>query len=335
MSDATEHALRSWLERRVGVWQRLAALAPRLMRARAAGVAEAIEMAEGYRGVARDLALARRVLPEGRTRSALESLYADLHAGLHRPPHRWRSDLHGLLRDEIPGIMRGVRAQLVWVTLLFALSAAAGAWLVHTYPELIGLVASEEMIERVEKGELWTDQLLNIIPSSVLSIQILANNITVTLFAFASGVFFGLGTFYIISLNGLMLGAVFAFTARHDLALRLFTFVVPHGLVELSVICIAGAAGVGLGEALVRPGEHTRREAFQAASTRIGKLLVPCALLLVGCGFIEGYVSPDPTFPLASRVVIGVGYWLLMIAALRGDLFGRGSQIRRSRRSLT
>ena len=130
-----------------------------------------------------------------------------------------------------------------------------------------------------------------------------------------------------------MLGAVFAFTAQHDLALRLFNFVVPHGLVELSVICIAGAAGMGLGEALVRPGEQTRREAFQAASARIGKLLVPCALLLVGCGFIEGYVSPDPTFPLASRLVIGVGYWLLMIAALRGDLFGRSSHTRRSRRS--
>jgi len=143
-----------------------------------------------------------------------------------------------------------------------------------------------------------------------------------TLAAFALGVFFGLGTFYIIASNGLMLGAIFAFTAQHDMALRLFNFVIAHGLVEMSVICIAGAAGIGLGEALVRPRELTRREAFQAASARIGKLLVPCALLLLGCGFIEGYVSPDPTFPLASRVVIGVSYWLLMIALLRGDLLG-------------
>lgn len=291
-------------------------------------------MAEGYRAVARDLALARRVMPEGRTRSALESLYANLHASLHRPPHHWRSDLKRLLRDDVPGIMHGLRAQLVWVSLLMALSAAAGAWLVNTYPELIGLLASDEMIENVEDGKLWTDQLLNIVPSSVLSVGILANNITVTLFAFATGIFFGLGTFYLISINGLMLGALFAFTAHHDLALRLFNFVVAHGLVEISVICIAGAAGVGLGEALVRPREQTRREAFQAASARIGKLLVPCALLLVGCGFIEGYVSPDPTFPLASRVVIGVGYWLLMVALLRGDLLGASSQTRRSRRSL-
>ncbi len=100
-----------------------------------------------------------------------------------------------------------------------------------------------------------------------------------------------------------MIGAVFAFTAQHDVAMRLFSFVAAHGFVELSVICVAGAAGASLGEALVRPGDLTRREAFQVASARIGKLLVPCTLLLVGCGFIEGYVSPDPTFPLASRLV--------------------------------
>lgn len=334
MSNAADKALRSWLERRLGVWQRLATLSARLTRTRAADVAEAVEMAQGYRTVARDLALARRVMPESRTRGALETLYASLHAGLHRPPHRWRSDARRLLRDDIPQIMRELRTHLIWVTLLFLLSGAAGAWLVHTYPELIALFASEEMIQTVEDGELWTDQILNVTPSSVVSIRILANNVTVTLFAFAAGIFFGLGTFYIMALNGLMLGAVFAFTAQHDLAMRLFNFVVAHGLVELSVICIAGAAGAGLGEALVRPGEHTRREAFQAASARIGKLLVPCALLLIGCGFIEGYISPDPSFPLASRVVIGVGYWLLMIATFRGDLFGRSRQILRSRLSL-
>ena len=322
-SSTTDHALRSWLERRVGAWQRLAALSTRLAGKRAAGTAEAIEMAEGYRAVARDLALARRVMPDSRTRNALESLYANLHAALHRPPHRWISDLRRLLRDDVPEIMHSLRLPLFWVTLLFVLSAAAGAWLIDTYPELIGLIASERMIEGVERGELWTDQLLNVVPSSVLSVRILANNIAVTLFAFAAGVLFGLGTFYIIALNGLMLGGIFAFAAQYDLGLRLFKFVVAHGLVELSVVCIAGAAGASLGEALVRPGEHTRRQAFQTASARIAKLLVPCALLLIGCGVIEGFVSPDPSFGLAIRIVIGLAWWIVMVAMLGGDRLAR------------
>ena len=315
-----ERVLGHWLERRADEWRRLAKLTTELGRGHASQPSDALTLAEGYRSVARDVTLARRVMPQSRTRAGLETLYADLHALLHRPAHHWWYDLRELLGDAVPRVMTELRPQLVWVVALLASSVAAGAWLVATFPELAGLVASEQMIERVESGELWTDGLLNVTPSSVLSVEILANNIAVTIFAFVAGIFFGVGTFYIIALNGLMIGGVFAFTAEHDLGMRLFEFVVAHGIVELSAICVAGAAGFGIGEALVRPRASSRREAFQRASLRIGTLLVPCALLLIGCGFIEGYVSPNPDFPLASRIVIGVGYGALMVALLSGRL---------------
>ena len=62
--------------------------------------------------------------------------------------------------------------------------------------------------------------MLNVVPSSVLSLQILTNNIVVSLFAYCAGFLFGLGTFYILGLNGLMLGAVFAFTGQHGTGRR-------------------------------------------------------------------------------------------------------------------
>ena len=192
-----------------------------------------------------------------------------------------------------------------------------------SYPELITLLASEEMINGVERGRLWTDGLLNVAPSSLLSIGILSNNIAVSIMAFCVGVFFGLGTFYIIAMNGLMLGGIFAFTHQHALADDLFRFVIAHGVVELSVIVLAGAAGVMLGESLIRPTYPTRRESFQHAAAKSSRVLVLCALLLVGCGFIEGYLSPDPGFPLVSRIIVGIGYGAVMLAALTGRLFGR------------
>jgi uncharacterized membrane protein SpoIIM required for sporulation len=145
----------------------------------------------------------------------------------------------------------------------------------------------------------------------------------VSLFAYCAGFLFGLGTLYILGLNGLMLGAVFAFTGLHGLDGELLRFVIPHGCVEISVMCLSGAAGAAVGEALVRPGTATRVEAFQMAALRSGKLILACVLLLVGSGLIEGYISPDPAFPLWTRIVIGVAYWILMIALLNGWLFGR------------
>jgi len=219
--------------------------------------------------------------------------------------------------------MYTMRVHVLAVTLLFLIAGVAGFWLVNTYPDLIAMFASRQLITTVERGELWTDGLLNVTPSAVLSVSILTNNIVVSLFAFCSGIIFGLGTFYIVGLNGLSLGAIFALTGQHGLAGRLFDFVVAHGCVELSCICISGAAGSLLGEALVRPGALTRGEAFRNAAREGMRVMFVVTLLLLVCGFIEGYVSPDPEIPRWARVTIGVGYWLFMVSLLRGYVFGR------------
>ena len=86
---------------------------------------------------------------------------------------------------------------------------------------------------------------------------------------------------------------------------------------------LSGAAGAAVGEALIRPTSVSRAQSFQEAALRTSKVLAACIVLLIGCGFIEGYISPDPEFPMWVRIVVGVGYWLFMVAMLRGYLFGR------------
>jgi uncharacterized membrane protein SpoIIM required for sporulation len=320
---STEAGLQAWLNSRIETWQHLLPQLDRLERQRDHSTADALQAIEMYRALGRDLSIARRILPGSRVTRALEARYAKLHAIIYRKPHDWRARLRTLFREEIPDVVHELRSPILWVSLLFALSAGAGWWLIATYPELISLLASEEMINGVESGKLWTEGLLNVMPSSVLSVGILTNNIVVSLTAFVVGIFFGLGTFYLISMNGLMLGAIFAFTHQHGMAGELLKFVTAHGVVELSVICIAGAAGTMLGESLIRPTHGSRRESFQHATARTSRLLILCALLLVGCGFIEGYLSPDPDFPMINRVIVGFGYGVVMIAALTGRLFGR------------
>lgn len=320
---STEAGMQAWLTSRVETWRQLSPQLDALEKSRNHSAAEALQAIELYRALGRDLSIARRILPASRVTKALEHSYAKLHSIIYRKPHDWRARLLILFREEIPAVVHELRTAIVWVSLLFALSAGAGWWLVSAHPELISLLASEEAINGVESGKLWTEDLLNVMPSSVLSVSILSNNIAVSLLAFCVGIFFGLGTFYLIATNGLMLGAMFAFTHQHGMAGELLKFVTAHGVVELSVICIAGAAGTMLGESLIRPTHATRRESFQHAATKASRLLLLCALLLVGCGFIEGYLSPDPDFPMISRVIVGFGYGVVMVAALTGHLFGR------------
>ena len=323
MNESTrEAALRVTLLRRSDLWRNAAERARRLSGKRTEDAADAAAMADDYRMLAHDVSQVRRLLPDSRAREYLEAAYAKAHATLHRPAWHAGYALLSLFRDQIPAVTRELRSYIVWATTLFLLTALAGYWMVHTYPDLIALFASPELIATVERGQLWTEGLLNVVPSSVLSLQILTNNIVVSLFAYCAGFLFGLGTVYILGLNGLMLGAVFAFTRLHGLDDDLFEFVVAHGCVEISVMCLSGAAGAAVGEALIRPGSATRAESFQRAALQSGKLILACAVLLVGSGVIEGYVSPNPAFPLWGRISIGVSYWLFMVALLTGWLFG-------------
>jgi uncharacterized membrane protein SpoIIM required for sporulation len=327
---STTDGSRAWLAARAPIWRALADAAERLRLRRRASVDEALRTLADYRGLARDLATARQQLPGSGITAALESIYAAFHALINRPPRNTSAALGDMFRIEIPATVRSLRQPLLWVTLLFALSVAAGWLLISTYPQLISLFASEKMIDQVENGHLWTEDILNVTPSSILSVRIFSNNIVVSALAFCAGIFYGLGTFYLIALNGLLLGSAFAFTRQYGLDGELLNFILAHGLVELSIICVAGAAGTALGESLIRPGGASRREAFQQCTARTGKLLLLCALLLVGCGLIEGFVSPDPEFPFISRLIIGVCYWFVMWAALTGRLYGRAALSRRA-----
>ncbi len=324
MSESTrENALRLTLLRRSQLWENATARTRRLSGKRTEDAVDATAMADDYRMLAHDVAKARRLLPDSRAREYLEAAYAQAHANLYRPAWHPGRALLNLFADDIPAVVHWLRPHIFWATALFMLTVLAGYWMVHTYPDLIALFASPELIATVERGQLWTEGLLNVVPSSVLSLQILTNNIVVSLFAYCAGFLFGLGTVYILGLNGLMLGAVFAFTGLHGLDDDLFRFVVAHGCVEISVMCLSGAAGAAVGEALIRPGAATRAESFQRAALQSGKLILACVLLLVGSGAIEGYISPNPAFSLQVRIAIGVGYWLFMIALLNGWLFRR------------
>jgi uncharacterized membrane protein SpoIIM required for sporulation len=310
----------SWLALRAAQWNRLGASLMTWRRGRLSRQ-DALKALEGYRGLARDVASARQAMPGNPITTALETLYASLHAIVNREPRHTLASLRHLYAVEIPATFQDLKPRLLGVWLLFALSTAAGWWLIHSWPTLVGLVASPAMIEQVERGQLWTDGILNITPSSILSLRIFTNNIAVTIFACVAGIFYGLGTFYIIGTNGLMLGGVFAFTRQYGLDGDLLKFIFAHGTVELSMICLGGAAGVALGESLIRPKLASRRDSLQQCTAKIAHLFGALIPLLIICGLIEGFVSPDTSIGWPVRLCVGLANLALMYAVLTGRLF--------------
>lgn len=317
-SPEARSALNHWLQGHAAGWSQLGAQLDGLQGSGKLSVPEVVNAANAYRRVGRDLSLARLLNAPASTTRYLTMLYAGLHQALTRPASRPLRDLRTTFKRDVPASFAALRGRIFWIAVLFFGVALAGWSLVRSYPDLVGLVASREMIEGVEQGRLWTDGLLNIVPSAALSARIFTNNIVVALTACCIGALYGLGTIYLVSVNGFMLGAMFAFTGQHGMAGRLFEFIVAHGPVELFAVFVSGAVGVSLGEALIRPGQLSRRRAFEAAARNSASIMLVCIAFLVGAGLIEGYVSPEPMFPLPARIVIGVCYLTLFLIVLTG-----------------
>jgi uncharacterized membrane protein SpoIIM required for sporulation len=143
----------------------------------------------------------------------------------------------------------------------------------------------------------------------------MTNNIRVTVMAFAGGITFGVGTIAVLIFNGVLLGAVGGLSFHASRGHDFVTLVVAHGVLELSCIVVAGAAGLRMAAALVAPGRTPRAAALGRGAREAVEVVLGTAPWLVLAGLIEGFITPAG-FGLAVNATVGVivggGYWLLV-----------------------
>jgi len=147
----------------------------------------------------------------------------------------------------------------------------------------------------------------------VVASSIIANNVQVTFLAFALGLSAGLGTALLLIYNGVHIGAVAGWMTYQGKGAALWGWILPHGSTELIAICLAGAAGFVMGEAIWAPGLSTRVKALQRAGLLALKIELGCMVMLLMAGLIEGYVSPS-SINFSARVVILVASLALWAA---------------------
>src|SRR3981189_2767396 len=127
-------------------------------------------------------------------------------------------------------------------------------------PTLRDALVPASLRQTMSNGQTWTDIQPALRPG--MATLIFTNNIQVSFLAFAGGVLCGVGTAYVLISNGLLLGGVLGAAQFYGVAPLVWSFISPHGYLELTCIVIAGAAGLMLGDALLRPGLLLRPEAL-------------------------------------------------------------------------
>lgn len=255
----------------------------------------------------------------------LNNLVLRVHGGIYRkPPFRWTSFIRFFTRD-FPGVARDAGRYVACSVIVLSSFALLGFGLALREPGFIELLVPESMIARVEEGKVWFDHLHTVAPMA--SSWLMTHNISVTFLTIAAGITFGIGTVYLLAINGLLLGTVAALCFRHGLSVELWSFVLPHGSLELSAVCIAGASGLILGHSLIDPGPYRRGELLASKSRSVGTLALGCVPLLVLAGLIEAFFSPASLPHWLKFLFAGLSFLSLVIyLCIAGHTGDRESQ---------
>jgi uncharacterized membrane protein SpoIIM required for sporulation len=305
-------------------WEQLNALLQRIEthRLRSLSRAELKRLGQLYRSLTSDLAQAQTNFPQSDLAQALNQLAGRAHPHVHRSRSLTGRTVWEFFRADLPRTFRRNLHVFNLAALIFVVCAALGGVATLLDENVAAMILSPALIAAVHRREMWTEHIFNVMPSSVMSTYIMTNNISVSFMTFAMGLTFGVGTCYLLALNGLMLGCITALCFQYGLLGQLVDFVTAHGVVEISVIIVAGTAGLLVGGALVNPGDYTRRDSLAMRGRDGVKLVLGTAPMLVVVGTIEGFVSPSPAIPAGVKMTLGLAlgalFYLYLLFAGRG-----------------
>jgi uncharacterized membrane protein SpoIIM required for sporulation len=215
--------------------------------------------------------------------------------------------------ETYPVAFRRSAKHCLLATVIFAVAGLVGAVLTYQNPDFKVKLLGPQMVETIEKREMWTHSIVGIKP--LASSAIMTNNMSVGFTTFALGITAGLGTIYMMAFNGLMIGVIGMACWLSGMSVQLWSFVAPHGVLELPAIFIAGGAGLRIAQGLLFPGVLPRRDSLAQAGLEAVQLVLGTIPILIVAGLIEAFVSPTGLpvslkFSMAAALFVLLGVYL-------------------------
>jgi uncharacterized membrane protein SpoIIM required for sporulation len=293
----------AWLKKRQPYWARLESLLGDIKQhgLHALGRDDLRELGLLYRQTATDLSAVRSDPSSVQQSRYLNQLLGRAHNAVYSGQKKTVSRVIQFFWNEYPVIFRRYLSYTVASTAIFALGALAGMFITLSSPDYMREFLGPQMVSTIEKHEMWTHSVVAAAPQE--SSFIMTNNMTVSFLTFAGGITAGLWTLFQLFFNGMLLGVIGVACAMNDMSIKLWSFVAPHGVLELPAIFIAGGAGLRLAQALLFPGTLSRRDSLAIGGNQTVQLLVGVIPVLIIAGTIEGFFSPS-SVPAPAKFLV-------------------------------
>jgi uncharacterized membrane protein SpoIIM required for sporulation len=273
---------------------------------------EVREFARLFRLAGFHLAYAKTHYPNGNTVSYLNNLVGVSHNFFYVRERGSFSEIREFFAFTLPRTVRETYKYWVVATAFFVFGMFFAAFYVAGDTARLAEIMPAGMADGFSPGEtpdfgdgevVWD--------GSLMSAFFITNNTTVAFNAFAWGLLGGVGSLFVLFYNGLIVGGLFGFFHSEGADMLVaYSLVLPHGVIELAAIFLAGGGGLMMGKGILLPGEHTRRHSLVLHAKKAVKLIPAIVIMLVLAAFIEGFFTPlaiSPWIKLAFAGLTGVG----------------------------
>lgn len=263
-------------------------------------------LASNYIELTNDLAYAQTFYAHSKTKDYLNELAILAHQLLYKDQRSSKNKLKYFVQRELPEAVWTIRRPLLYSMLIFCLSIAIG--FISAYYDLdfarliLGDSYVDMSIKNIEDGNPAGVYEQGNAFGSALMITI--NNVRVAFMAFVFGVFYSVGTGFILFQNGIMVGAFHQMFASHGVMEEAMSAIWIHGAIELSVIVIAGGCGLAVGNSILFPKSFTRMDSFKRAMKTASKVLISTVPFFIVAGFLEGFVTRHYQVSLIMCLII-------------------------------
>ncbi|HZW05466.1 MAG TPA: stage II sporulation protein M [Candidatus Nitrosotalea sp.] len=308
-----------WLEKRKPYWSKLESLLNQSARSglKSLSRSDLQELSLLYRQTAADLAAIREDASSVHFARYVNQLLVRAHNTIYSGRRASPMAVISFFVNTYPAAFRRNLRHCILATAIFAAGAVVGAVLTYQNPDFKVKLLGPQMVETIERHQMWTHSILGIKP--LASSAIMTNNMSVGFTTFALGITAGLGTIYMMAFNGLMIGVIGVACWQAGMSLQLWSFVAPHGVLELPAIFIAGGAGLRIAQGLLFPGVLPRRDSLARAGLEAVQLLLGTIPILIIAGLTEAFVSPTGLpvflkFSMAAALFVLLGVYLFGMA---------------------
>jgi uncharacterized membrane protein SpoIIM required for sporulation len=301
-----------WLEKRRPFWSRLEQFVGAKARQSVSSLkpSELQELALLYRQTASDLATVREDATATQLTIYLNQLLGRAHNLIYMGRRAKPRGIWSFYKDTFPAIFRETFPDTLTAFIIFLAAGVAAFLVALADPAFPRYLLGGQMIDTIEHHQMWTQSIVTVKP--LASSAILTNNLSVSFATFALGITAGVGTVYMMLLNGLLIGVVGEACWREGMSLQLWSFVAGHGVLELPAIFIAGGAGLGIARGVLFPGRLPRRASIARAGARSVRLMLGTIPMLLIAGFVEGFISPS-NLPVALKFLLAGALFTLLI----------------------